>query len=388
GSRKKIVFQANRGNMQQGNVVIALYDKNKKVVWSWHIWITEHWLEPGTGIPDYKKNPSSCFAFQKAMGGTGWRERGDVEVSVNGKSRRMSAYNLGWCDPKNVDYLRRPATMTFVQTRPDGKTAKVTLPIIQDGERVSYKFGNNTYYQFGRKDPMVGFVDHENEVKRNFGPKQYDIQPQPVGLKDGIQNPNVLYAKGDWNKGNLVISQWTNSNFTHMNYWNNSTNSLTSNKVTKTIYDPCPPGYVVPPACILEFIGLNNKGNYDGGSDNKLPLKNFNGEQIDEFTFKVKRTPSSNFNDENVIWLTSTGNRWFSDNMKGLEDMNGGDNFNPQLCYLWSCTVWSSSNKHIAACIALVLDTHDVDGNNLYCITPRFQGRRSMARPIRAVREQ
>ncbi|MCM1319164.1 MAG: fimbrillin family protein [Muribaculaceae bacterium] len=389
GSRKKIVFQANRGNMQQGNVVIALYDKNGTIVWSWHIWITEHWLEPGTGIPDYKKNPSSCFAYQSAMGGSGWRERGDVKISVNNKSKRMAAYNLGWCDPKNVDYLRRPATMTFVQQRPNGKTATIKLPIIQDGERVQYKFGNNTYYQFGRKDPMVGFMDHNNEVKRNFGPKQYDIQSQPVSIHLGIQNPHILYAKGDYNKGDKVISQWTNSKYTHMNYWNNSTNSLTSNTVVKTVYDPCPPGYVVPPACILEFIGLNNDNNYEGHSNNTLPLKHFNGEQVDEFTFKIKKSPNSNFNNENVVWFTSTGNRWFTDNFPNdaLKDFKGGDNFNPQLCYLWSCTVFSTDSKHIGVGIALGLDNHDEKGNNKYCITPRFQGRRSMARPVRAVRE-
>lgn len=394
---KKIVFQANKGNMQQGNFIIALYDKNGTVVWSWHIWVTEHWLDPNTGISDAFTNYQSDtgWNYTAAIGGSGWRERGDVKIEVDGFSKWMSAYNIGWCDPKNVDYLRRPATMTFKQKRPDGKLSQVTLPIIQDGERVEYKFGNNTYYQFGRKDPMVGFVDHNSEVKRNFGPKQYDDNAaQYATIKQSIKNPEKLYCRGDYNKNN-----WLNTNY--LNMWNNSANideinasKISNVTVVKTVYDPSPAGYVVPPANILRFIGPNDNGKYnDSGSS--YDLKKFNGVKLDEYTYKVKRNSSVDIKSNNdVLWFTSTGNRWYTDNFKHddpdyknekMKNMKGGQNFNPTIVYLWSCTVQNITPTNGYG-IALGNDPFDDNGNYKHCITPYFMGRRSMARPIRAVR--
>ena len=62
-------------------------------------------------------------------------------------------YNLGWCDPKNVWYLKRTGTMVFRQAH-SGNT--VTLNLEQREKKIEYWIGNNVYYQFGRKDPIVG----------------------------------------------------------------------------------------------------------------------------------------------------------------------------------------------------------------------------------------
>ncbi|MDE5870297.1 MAG: fimbrillin family protein, partial [Muribaculaceae bacterium] len=173
-----ILFRANKFNMQQGSVVIGLYS-GSTAIWSWHIWISEHWLDHTTGRSNAYKSNGSFSTNEKSS--SGWRQRGDVLINNRYVSSTLgyyiSPYNLGWCDPKNVDYLRRPSTMTFTQYDASGKETgkKATLKILQDGERVEYKFGNNTYYQWGRKDPIVGFVDHSQTVKRNFGPKKYAL---------------------------------------------------------------------------------------------------------------------------------------------------------------------------------------------------------------------
>ena len=385
GNNKRIRFKANKGNMQQGNVVIALYDSSNKVVWSWHIWINEHWLDPTTGLPDAIQNTTSGFAFEKAEK-SGWRQRGDVQIEVGSSKRYMAAYNLGWCDPKNVDYLRRAATLTFIQKRPDGKITTLTLPVIQDGERIEYKYGNNTYYQFGRKDPMVGFVDHENEIKRNFGPKQYALGTQPVTIQKAIQEPNVLYCKGGTNDDDWV-------SYSYHNLWNNDSShdpmSETANAVVKTVYDPCPAGYVVPPSYMLRFIGSDDNGSfYNSNSKNAWPPVNFNGYRVydekgvaDDYTFKVKRNSSATA-DADMLWLTSTGNRWYCSTRPELA--KAGDNFNPNLVYLWSCNPRSTRDVE-ANGIAFGLDKSN--GQNGGVITPYFQGRRSMARPVRPVRE-
>ena len=64
--------------------------------------------------------------------------------------------------------------------------------------------------------------------------------------------------------------------------------------------------------------------------------------------------------------------------------MNGGDNFNSHIVYLWSCTrnagvnVWG---------LALGKDEMDDTGKNKYVISPYFIGRMAMGRPVRPVRE-
>lgn len=408
-----IKFHANKYNLQQGNAVIAVKDKDGKIAWSWHIWITEHWLKPGDGRPHAFAAEDNAFGFTASSSGR--RQRGDVLVEVDVKdpkygavkaSRYMAPYSLGWCDPKNLDYLRRPSEMKFVQYHKDGSTTGLTasLPIVQDGARINYKYANTTYYQFGRKDPIVGFVNHENENKHSFGPLPYTPGKQTVSISTAIQNPNVLYCKG-------TADNWCKSNWS--NFWNNGENNakkrMTSDNTVKTVYDPCPPGYSVPSTAILHFIGTNYKGAYDDSgsidqdSINKTsykgtkPLANLNGTQESQFMFKLKRKAGiKNLKDKDAIWLSSTGNRWYTDSRPTLA--MGGDNYNWQLAYVWSCIPHENGNGTMAYGIALGQDNNYVEegkpdseidkSGRKYAITCYFQGRTSMARTVRAVREK
>lgn len=377
---KMIRFKANKHNMQQGSVVIALYSGNS-AIWSWQIWITEHWLDHSTGQPNAFKSDGKFASWEASS--TGWRQRGDLLINnsyVSSSSNKyyISPYNLGWCDPKNVDYLRRPSTMEFVQYDPSGKPTGKTasLKMLQDGERVSYKYGNNTYYQWGRKDAIVGFVDHTQTVKRNFGPKKYAITKKTSGvdIKTAIANPHEFY---------YGFEDWSSAQ--RFNYWNNSTNS---NKGIKTVYDPCPPGYMVPPRKVFEFIGKDNAGNFNNAGSNNKNLNSFNGSKVDEYTFKACVGEKSSQTDQNSVWLTSTGNRWWDDSTVGGTPFKGGDNFNAQIVYLWSSlSLTSGSQQKEAYGLSLGLDKYDDKGNNQYVICAHFPGRKTMARPVRPIRE-
>lgn len=378
---KMIVFQANRFNMQQGSVVIALYN-GSSAIWSWHIWITEHWLDHTTGQSNAFKSNGKFASYEESS--SGWRQRGDILInnSYVGSSYGyyISPYNLGWCDPKNVDYLRRPSTMTFTQYDASGKaTGKTaTLKILQDGERVEYKYGNNTYYQWGRKDPIVGFVDHSQTVKRNFGPKKYALTEKPSGIdiETAIKNPHVFYYGGeDWLTSSLY------------NLWNNSTSAT---KGIKTVYDPCPPGYMVPPAKMFEFIGPDDNGSFTNMDSNNSMLSRFNGTKVDNYTFKACVGNKNSQTNQNSVWLTSTGNRWWTNgSLLNGTIFNGGDNFNTQIVYLWSSgSRTGSSDKVKSNGLALGLDKFNSNGDNEYVICSYFVGRKTMARPVRAIREQ
>lgn len=263
--KRGVRFRANKFNLQQGSSCIALFNSNNQVVWSWHIWISEHWLNPTNGQPHAFNNSTSDVTFEASYSGR--RNRGDLQVTHptrTGFKYYVSPYNLGWCDPKNVDYLRRPGTMSFVQYKPDGTTRSgktASLPILQDGAQIEYKYGNNTYYQFGRKDPIVGFVDHNNNIKRNFGPYQYAMAAQPVAIQQGILHPNTLFCKGP---NNTNSNDWCSTHY--INLWNNNKLSTWTQDTSdynalflfyglKTVYDPCPPGYMVPPGSIWMLTG-------------------------------------------------------------------------------------------------------------------------------------
>ena len=261
--------------------------------------------------------------------------------------------------------------MEFVQYRKDnGNTVPTgrakTLPVIQNGLEITYRYGNNTYYQFGRKDAMVGFIDHNNTIKRNFGPYQYRIVQCGQTLGYSIQHPNTLLSIGYSTDGpnskgaeSTKGAEWCDKSY--INLWNNynSSSEISMNNEkcanhalclngVKTVYDPCPPGYMVPPASLWRIVGsADGKNYYDGGSNKKNLNKNTNfygiyrgeaanapndDEKYYSYVIFADRTKSKT-EKNNWIFLASTGHRWYSD--YHTPAFKAGDNFNPHRLYIF-----------------------------------------------------
>lgn len=425
--QKYIKFKANQFNLIQGNVVIALldndYSKGGKVIWSWQIWINEHWLD--SDREEDADGKSHAFADAHVSDFSTYfdsptyrRDRGDVQTITPGNNNYkywMAPVNLGWCDPKSQWYLRRAGYMDYVQYRKDGKeTGKTTsLYMFQNGQLVDYKFGNNTYYQFGRKEPMVGYRDHENTIKRNFGKYPYGNANINGGrpLSDAIQHPNYFFGIGLAGDNDTRRSDdWCNRNW--INLWNNTSNNAVRKQTSvgafnangiKTVYDPCPPGYMVPPAAALRII---QTGGFDETSNitKENFLARFNGiylgadmgddQQNNElyyaYNVNAKGTGASKVTNDNKITLTSTGQRWYSD-IHTVTKPDGtviktGDNMNSFCVYLWSSTPMLDNKS--AYSLALGRDFEREDKTNPeWVLCTYFIARRSMARPIRPVRE-
>lgn len=416
---KMIRFYIDPNIIQQGNAVIALTDGSNKVdgkspvIWSWHIWATEHWIDKTTRKPHAFDTGNSTFNTYKSSAAKtengmviGLRQCGDVAVTYNqkGRSFMMAAYNLGWCDPKKVLYLKRKGTMDFVQYRPDGsaKTGKTAqLPIIQEGETIDYKYANNVYYQWGRKDPIRGFFNHEHSRKRVFGPRApiaaYDKR---VNIGDAIQNPNVYYVSNQ--PAGSAFEDWLTTNF-KSNLWNNNATSSLANRDdnndhadlwshTKTIYDPSPAGYLIPNAGVWHVVQKswsNTTGNTWAGGN--WPLSTFknskiNGDVIDAFNYKVWGKGNAN-KDNEALFFSSTGNRWWTDGWKP-NGIGAGENFGKNVSYAWSNRSYTGKNAYG---MALGLDTnrddHESDTNDRYYVGGQFIGRRAMGRPVRCIRE-
>lgn len=113
------------------------------------------------------------------------------------------------------------------------------LTVYNHSKSRSYKMMSKTlgevgngalFYQFGRKDPFPRNVNY--------------ISSGAVSLDTSIKNPNTFYTKsgGDWCSESRT--DWWDAGCSSYNYSSSTASVL---KGSKTIYDPCPVGYRVPP---------------------------------------------------------------------------------------------------------------------------------------------
>lgn len=110
--------------------------------------------------------------------------------------------NIGWCDEEQETYAERTVQVRFKQQTTAGyagtmQTATVTVK--QNAHLIIY-YGNNPYYQWGRKEPSVGGYSSA-VVKRWYdaaGTASVDhpvTQVFPSGnscIITGIKNPSIF----------------------------------------------------------------------------------------------------------------------------------------------------------------------------------------------------
>lgn len=267
--RKKINFQIDREAINQGNAVIAVRANgpDKTILWSWHIWVTH-----------YDWNNNLILATSKGY--------------EDNKEYWFTPCNLGYCDDHDEDKAAKTYSIRLTATLPDGTTKEYKVEgVEQDAVEASFA-GDNTYYQWGRKDPMLSGIwnnDTHAHAIVSSEPTQFDMDNKPY-------YPGVCrFSKREYNDGMSIGESimYTNQFFSHdnpgdrytpddfwrrhwhngsklgglrtiMNYWDSELTevyfsdgkSATSNYQytplgqlpTKTIYDPCPVGFCVPNA--------------------------------------------------------------------------------------------------------------------------------------------
>ena len=114
-----------------------------------------------------------------------------------------------------------------------------TAPV--DGENAAA----GTYYQWGRKDPFPAPVDLKTSVNGQIsdvypsGAVVFKTAQDGVSPETAIQNPATYY----WGNSNKNAQDWSNTSFD--GYWSTS---------SKTDFDPCPYGYVVPDKSQIEAL--------------------------------------------------------------------------------------------------------------------------------------
>lgn len=256
--------------IHQGNTTIALKDKDGKVMWSWHIWVNP--------MP---KDPSTMNVLNV--------------TNFAGNTAQLMGINLGWVSMQPIEiYYSRSCLVKMINTRIDADGNKIEDSVISEiyqREFIRYWHGFNPYWQWGRKDPFQpGFYSYnQNGMSddrsvpwwvpapvetpwtgdRTWGPPPDYTGPEMGGGIPAIQN-NILHPDQwqnekvyDQNKENersysqLYCNLW---NAPHGSSWERPSGVTPpmDHEITKTIYDPCPPGYKVPPVGI--FTGMTVTG--------------------------------------------------------------------------------------------------------------------------------
>ena len=189
----------------RGNAVIAVYDKEGKVLWSWHIWITDRPAEQSFSVGEH-----TITILDRNIGAT--------RAVCSNATEALATYGL--------------------------------------------------YYQWGRKDPSMGPPTYNySPINLNTAP-YYDFSSdektaaevtqfaQPT-LRNGVENP--MYLILPTGQPLSYIFNWLYQRYDFL--WGYD---IATGMTSKTIYDPCPYGYRVPSSELgaLFSMGSGSNGTY------------------------------------------------------------------------------------------------------------------------------
>ena len=179
--------------MKEGNAVIAAYDDGGKVLWSWHIWV--------------------CSGYDPEASAQVYLER---TVKKDKKGNEVTDAD------GNPVVILTGKTVATVMDRNLGALSATPGTLGALG----------LFYQWGRKDPFLGSSINYYAVSQPFAvgspssPGSTKMYSQ-VSVQYTIENPMTYVCVSNLD-------------------WQNSTNELLWDTTSKTIYDPCPPGWMIP----------------------------------------------------------------------------------------------------------------------------------------------
>lgn len=235
-----VEFDVPSNQICQGNAVVAV-KANDNIVWSWHIWIT-----------DYELNADN-----------------DIEIQENLASYNFMPINLGWVYEPPLHYTGRTNKITINRNAPfpefnDNGSCSEQFDLIQDGGNVETD-GYNVVYQWGRPTPFPGGkwdILNEKEVDC-IATGNIVLQSLPLFgitwlngescyncISHSITHPNTWYMSSQYDC-------WMQSDNRNDDVISNLWSTLAQNGYgegqeekpdwqIKSIYDPCPVGYMVP----------------------------------------------------------------------------------------------------------------------------------------------
>lgn len=340
--KQYLIFTLDQDYMQQANAVVAVRDAGDNIMWSWHIWVTEHKINETIDFQAYE-NKSTIYSIMPC--------------------------NLGWVDGKMVFYNPRELKFVFTQ---DKTEKQQNMVLTQAGAKLDYRDIGSTYYQWGRKDPIVALKNRNETGVEDYRPMetpeekyQYKVVPGGVSMATAIQNPNIYYVQPTDGS-----NYWLSSSSFTVKLWDGDTRDygeLNEISSTKTVYDPSPRGFKVPFPWVFAGFVKGGTSTTSGGSLNGYIDPN------ERFKYHVYYTSPNGVRGETVF--TATGQRSSRDNL----GTGAGSLWALDRVYYWTC---NPARRPGEAYSLVICKDSEVE---LYSYA--FQGNQAMARPVRCMKE-
>mgnify|MGYP000203981837 CR=1 FL=1 len=227
---------ASIGGVKGGNALIGAFNSSEEVIWSWHIWVCPDMIDSQT-----------------------------QEV----KEQYVESWTLN-----DYDVLDR--NLGALSNRPGTNNSVASMGLL---------------YQWGRKDPFIG-AGYSNDdfggdgtlpvvhYYKKWGVINYSTvsSKKPTAIEETIANPTQLvYGKVSKGKAEGLSTLAKEGGY----LWgtNGGLSATVKDLGSKTVYDPCPVGYRVPPVDAFVFSRREEIKTYERGElieKGWLQSKNYN----------------------------------------------------------------------------------------------------------------
>ena len=239
-------------NFHPGNAILAAYSTSGEILWTWHLWLT-------------KERPKDLLSGRRSVQDRFLGATQAPVISSTGTSLSL------------VDYHGNTST---------------------DNNAVWATYG--FYYQWGRKDPIMGVpvgttgdggVSGNNLTCSPYWVKDWATGnwekqttipcASQTGIKESVQAPLVFHKSS--NGAGDANSQWFSADFANgkknVALWGYAVNDYAAGKdFSKTMYDPCPPGYQTAFHDVWRIVINGTNYAYGGDDDGNQVYEHTNNE--------------------------------------------------------------------------------------------------------------
>ncbi len=283
GDRYYINFTVKSGSIKPCNAVICVKNTDGDILWSYHIWVTPY--NPYKNADDTfiaATNPQMDTYYPTAKSTVTSISTYDAYDKASMAQAKFLSYPIGFIQDGVKRYPERSTKIKLVQEE-SGMIATQRVWLVHREHKIRNM--SCVYYQWGRKDPFPGANITESNHMNIDGSYTQTITARP------IYGSQIQKVRGEYTKDDVV--QYTSAYTigygikhpntfvyghrfpTNKSYWdlwgnhyNDKSNSDTQYFVypkeggttsKKTIYDPCPIGFKVPPIYAFPAITGNGK---------------------------------------------------------------------------------------------------------------------------------
>lgn len=229
-----------------------------ETLWTWHIWMTDE-VYQNEGVSNGQS--FDTYYVNGTESGKGDHIAEVQDYTTPSTTYKILPVNLGWVPATDEFGLYKPRSV-WVQLKQTGDHAEPVVVTITQHARQELYTGTGTVYQWGRPTAFPALRDLGGNVRNVYDIDNNTITSQFVLAQavsgsgyggDAISNPfGVLQWEDNPNAWfNVSKNRFETDDYvTARAMWNSD---------TKTVYDPCPPGFRVPPAKVFYTFSKTGK---------------------------------------------------------------------------------------------------------------------------------